>query len=287
MNCLLPTKREHISFSEMTDFFACPWRHKLKHIDKINIDIPTPFLLFGLAIHASCEKYLRTRILDIELALNKIKDFWADNRQKTQDELKCSDEKYVEFVDFFSQKAEQKALKEAESILKDIPKFLDDSFPDWEFIDAEHLLLENVENTENKFKGYIDGIIKYKVKNKVLYFILDWKTATRPWDKKKKQDPMIKNQLVFYKYFWLKKNPNIKFKDVRCGFVILNRGAKSGKHCNLFVVSVGDVTTSRAIKLIRNMFVSLNRKMIFKNKRSCQYCSFLNTKYCDAKFKFC
>ncbi len=86
-------------------------------------------------------------------------------------------------------------------------------------------------------------------------------------------------QLILYKHFWAKKH-NIPLKDVRCAFVLLKRGAKPGKVCDIVKVPVGPKTYEKGIKLMRNMIKSVRRGMYLKNRHSCKFCPYEGTEHC-------
>jgi predicted RecB family nuclease len=164
----------------------------------------------------------------------------------------------------------------------DIPAFLDNTFSNWSYVKAEELLYEEIENKNLNFKGFIDGIIKVPKKRGKgnLYYIIDWKTAkTYGWRREKKQDILMTAQLILYKYFWSRKH-NIDMKDIRCGFVLLKRGAKPGKVCEFVPVSVGKKSVEKALKIVNSMIYSINNKMFLKNRNSCKFCPYANTKHC-------
>ena len=72
----------------------------------------------------------------------------------------------------------------SETALLGISDFMNNNYPDWEFVSAEEQLYEKIE--ENIFfKGFIDGIVKYRKGKKDKYVIIDWKTAgpiDRDWE---------------------------------------------------------------------------------------------------------
>src|SRR3990167_2056390 len=107
----------------------------------------------------------------------------------------------------------------------------------------------------------------------------DWKTAMYNWSRQKKQNFIVKSQLIYYKNIWSKKH-NIDLKDIRCAFIILKRKMKDGKRCELFSVSVGEKTSERAFKNMGNMVFNLMNDRFFKNRTSCEYCEFKDTDYC-------
>jgi hypothetical protein len=164
----------------------------------------------------------------------------------------------------------------------EIPDFLDKTFPNWEVVKAEEELYEKISRKSMNFKGFIDAVIKVPKKNGdgYIYWILDWKTAgAYGWRREKKQDILMTAQLILYKHFWARKH-NIELKDIRCGFVLLKRGGKLGKICELVTVSVGPKTLSRGIKMMNNMISSVSNNIFLKNRDSCRYCSFKDTEYC-------
>jgi ATP-dependent exoDNAse (exonuclease V) beta subunit len=259
----LPTGKPHISFSEMRDWVECSYRHKQKHVNKINLSRPGQALDFGTAIHASCESFLRTRTMDSSIAHEHLKKAWLTHKGNPG----------------FEPEMLQICIDEATAILLDVPPFMDENFPNWEYVDAEHLLYEPIENHAHAFKGFIDGIIKTTNKEKQLYWLIDWKTTNSYWPANKKSDPNVTGQLVLYKNYWSKKM-NISFKEIRCAFVLLKRKAKPGRHCEIVTVSVGDVTQKRHLKIVGNMLASVKRGFAIKNRDSCKWCELKNTEHC-------
>jgi len=256
---LLPTNKQHVSFSEISEWKKCTWKHKLKYIEAINLSTRTEYLDFGVAIHAACENFLKTKKMDLSFATNIIHEAWKEHS----------------FTDI------EKWLLMAENILNDIPSFFEETFNNWEYISAEEKLYESIpDKSDVMFKGYIDGIIKYSdSKGKSKYCIVDYKTCSWGWPRHKKQSFDIAMQLIFYKNFWAAKH-NISLKDIKCGFVLCKRAGKPGKMCEFVPISVGEVTTKRAFKIINNMITSLHRGIAIKNRESCKWCEYKDTEYC-------
>lgn len=273
----LPTNKPHISFSELSDWVSCTWRHQKKHIEKIALDSRSHYLDFGIAIHAACEDYLLTRVMKEKIALDIINDTWKKFSYE---------EKEGEIANL------ELCLKQASEILKEVPAWLDEMFPNWELLSAEHLLYEKIEGEPHAFKGYIDAVIcsehVIRKKKKKIIWLLDWKTTSWGWDRKKKQDPHKKRQLIYYKNFWSKKM-NVSPKDIKCGFVLLKRTVSQKAiienpdkklRCELLTVSVGEVSTKRALDVIDNMLYFVNKRKALKNKYSCDYCEYRETEHC-------
>ena len=263
---LLPTNKINISFSEAKIWKECSFRHKLKHIDKVGEDLPGLPLDFGTSMHEANEHFLNTRTVDKKIFFKRWHELYSKHIL-----LSPTDFTLDAFMEY---------AKQGKEILDDVGAFYDEQFHGWEPVAAEFPLFEQIEKHKHAFKGYIDAIIRVPGKNgKHVYWILDVKTTSWGWTAEKKSDEMIKAQLIYYKYFWSKK-AGIDPKDIKCGFVLFKRVAKPGKHCELLPVSVGDVTTGRALKVIDNMFSSMQRGIAIKNKNACKFCQYKDTEWC-------
>lgn len=257
---ILPTGKKHISFSEVKLWKECSYRHNLIHVKKVDLSKPSSILDFGTAVHAAHEHFINTKVMDSSITVSMLKKAWEKNS-------------YEENL--------EKAISEAEQILLEIPKFYEENFPNWEPVSAELELYESIDGHNNAFKGFVDAIIKTKGKRgEDLYWILDAKTTARGWFREKRSDEMVKAQLALYKNYWCQKNPQVPFKDVRCGFVLLKKSAKPGEHCELFSVSLGEVPIKKSLKVVGNMLTSVKRGVVIKNRDSCTYCEYKNTEHC-------
>ena len=262
---LLPTGKEHISFSELSNWTECSYRHKLLYVDKLGEDAYSIHLVFGTAIHAVCENYIKTGKLDTEIATK----YLVENLKE-------------------SPANSAKAHQWVKDICADIPDFMNTTFPNWKMIEAEEFLMEKVfKDSEHpkfgKFKGYIDAIIEAPTvntkKKKDVTWILDWKTCLWGWRVDQKRDPQKRLQLALYKVYWSKKH-NVDLKNIRCGFVLLKKQAKAGRHCELVQISVGDKTLNSAELAVKNMLRCLSKGISIKNKESCKWCEFKGTDHC-------
>jgi len=260
----LPTGKCHVSFSEIRDWKECSWRHKTKYVKKIDLGKPGVALDFGTAMHSGCEHFLKTKTIDLSIVVNSLNAAWDKNKDIKQ----------------YSAASLVSYMAEAKSILADLPAWFDKTFPNWEFIDAEHYLYEQIGELPYAMKGYIDGIIVCDgARGKKIIWIIDFKTTSWGWGIEKKTDPMVLAQLVIYKNFWAIKT-NTNPKDIRCGFALLKRTAKPGSHCELIQVSVGPVSTQRSLKVVTNMIASVKRGIALKNKSACTWCDYKDTEHC-------
>ena len=275
---LFPTGKKHISFSEIKIWKECSYRHKLIYIDKIDMFEPSPFLDFGTAVHEGCETYLKSKTIDRDKLLGDLREAW--------DKYGFDSPEWVERQPGWYLKSSNVGIDTwcqwAENMWNDVPSFLDETFPGWECFEAEEQLYESVEKRNVSSKGFIDGIIKVPKKRGTgyNYWIIDWKTAgAYGWRREKKQDISMTAQLILYKHFWSRKH-GIDLKDVRCGFILLKRGGKPGKICELVTVSVGPKSLDKGRRLMNNMIGSVNNGIFLKNRNSCRYCPYENTEHC-------
>ena len=263
-----PTGKPHVSFSEVKTWTECSYRHKLQHVDKINLDKPGVPLVFGTAVHDACEEFLKTKKMDPNIAIHSLEEGWKSVGEGNED---------------FTPVALANAKRDAVLILNEIPKFMDETFLNWEFHTAEEQLYESIEGHDDvKFKGFIDGVLTCTGKRgEKLHWIIDWKTSSRGWHAEQKQDEMKKAQVVLYKNFWQLKNPGLSSdKDLRCGFIILKKIAKPGERCEFFPVSAGPITVNKSLKVLNNMITSVKKGIALKNRESCRYCVYKDTQYC-------
>jgi hypothetical protein len=274
---MLPTGKNHISYSEIKTWLDCSWRHKLIHIEKLADDEPSIYSDFGKILHAECETFLKTGLIDKDAAKIKIREMWTERGYpdvKSWPVFKSA----VPDVEYW--------VDSADSMLSSIKPFFDKNFERWEYVEAEHSLYEKIDGTDTMFKGFVDAIIKVKdKKGKYIYYILDWKTSSaQGWNKDKLRDFNVHLQLMLYKFFWSRKN-NIDPKQIRLGFILLKRldlDPKKRKPLKaaLVPISLGPVTTAKTLTVIRKMINSLSKQFFIKNRTNCQFCQFYLTSHC-------
>ena len=276
-----PTQKPHVSYSEVRVWKECPYRHKLTYIDKIATDEPSPYLSYGTALHDALESFLKAKEMDIEIALSQIRSEWEKHGFDTPEWIKGQADyrasqgwrpKPHNYLDEW--------LDWATNSLNDVSAFLDSEFDEWETVSAEEQLYEFVDGYDIFFKGFIDALLKVKIKGKEYYYVIDWKTAgDKGWYASKRRDILTWAQIALYKSFWMRKN-GLDTKQVKCGFVLLKRGAKPSQTCELVKVSVGPKAEQNALSIMRSMVKTVRRGIFLKNRQSCLFCEFKNTKAC-------
>ncbi len=269
-----PTGKPHVSYSEVKCWKECPWRHKLLHIEKIDVFKPSPYLDFGTQVHEGCESFLNTGTVPKDKLLDNIRAAWEKHG--------FGDPAWYEKMPgWYKHVPVEEWCEWATNMWDDVPGFLDKTFPGWETVSAEEQLYEEIPGKEMLFKGFIDVVIKAPRKNGTWkYWILDWKTSkSYGWDRRKKQDFLIQAQIILYKHFWATKN-NIPLRDVGCGFILLKRGGKPGNMCELVQVSSGPKAIEKSTKMVKSMVNTVRKRFFLKNRDSCKFCEFYSTPHC-------
>ncbi len=275
--------KKHISFSELKIWSECTYRHKLSYIDKLDTYEPSTYTVFGNCVHECIEDYLKTRNLNIDKCIEEITAQWESHGFDSEEYInKMVDQRRAANLNY-KHEALPLWITYAKNILVNFPTWLDDTFPNWEFHQAEEDLYEDIDNSNLKFKGFIDAVIsvpKGKDPSKRVIWILDWKT-TGPmgWWKDKRRDFISHSQIGLYKKYWAKKY-NVDLKDIRTGFVFLKRKPKPNKNIELFKVSTGPKFIEKSDKLVVKMLHNLSREVYIKNRLSCQFCPFSGTEHC-------
>jgi len=276
-----PTGKPHVSFSEIRLWKECPYHHRLVYIDKVAKDEPSPYLSYGSALHDGIENFLKTGVMDKQAVLEKIKSEWDIHGFDSEEWIQAQADHRK------SQGWKPKGhdylgswLKWADTSLTDLPLFLTEEFGDYEVISAEEQLYEYFPGYDIFFKGFIDALLKVKIRGKEYYYVIDWKTAgDKGWFASKKRDILTWAQIALYKSFWKNKNGK-DIKEVKCGFVLLKRGGTPGDSCELVKISVGPKAEENALSILRSMVKTVRRGIYLKNRQSCRFCEFKNTSHC-------
>ena len=256
--------RSHISFSEIKTWDECAYKHKLVYIDKTKEFLGNEYTAFGTAVHHVCEKVV------VDEKTNLLFEF----NTKFLEELTLLTEKKVEI----KKNLVNQMRKQVENLLSFILPALKKTFADFEVISVEEELYEILNNTDLKFKGYIDLVIKTSDQK---YHVIDWKTCSWGWDSKRKSDRITTYQLTLYKHFFALKH-GIDPKNIETHFALLKRTAKSN-NVEIFRVTSGAKKTENAIKLLDKAIYNIKHEKYIKNRLSCTQgygCEFYQTKYC-------
>ena len=270
MEILFPTKKPHVSYSEVKTWKDCPWKHFKSYIEKIGDREPNIYAEFGTAVHSRIEDYLETKVMKIDGVDKDIEKLWKEYGFDTDEYIKKITEDWAKFGIKYRHNKISKWIKSAENILESLPKAMEEQFGEWEFVASEYNLYESIDDYSKEnlhFKGFIDAIIKTKVRGKDKYWIIDWKTCgPRGWNQEKRRDFYVQAQVGLYKHYYSKKY-NIPLRSIGCMFGLLKRDSKLDK-CIWFVpVSVGPKFVTKADNLVNKMLTSVDKGLRLKNRK--------------------
>jgi len=256
-------QKPHISFSELKDWSTCAFYHKLVHSDKLKGFRGNEYTAFGSAIHTICEKKLLTTavIPEEEWFLSE----FESEIKKLQEDSVPLDDKLV-----------YNLRCQGSNILPHIEKALESYFPDgYEVVATEEQIMEPIDGSTKKFKGFIDAV--FKTPDGKIH-IVDWKSCSWGWDARKRTDPMVIYQLIFYKHFYAIKH-NLDPSQVETHFALLKRTAKEN-NVEFFRVTSGPKRTENALKLLQKALYNITNNRLIKNRSSCSRCAFNKTEHC-------
>lgn len=258
-----PTGKPHVSYSEVSCWTACGWKHKLTYVDKVPLpDQDWIHANFGTHVHTGVENYLKTRTMNIEAVTQAIEKEWIEKGRKEIEKWKTW----------------------AHNILTDFPGWMDENFPGWELLGAELSLYEDIPEEESiKFKGFVDCVIRAPLneeKTRWKVWILDWKTGPAyGWKREKLEDDLTLAQLWLYKSF-LTRKLDVNSREMGCAFVVLKKGAKPGSTISRYDISVGPKPMEKGEKMVRNMVTGVRKGKFIKNKYSCEWCDYRKAGIC-------
>lgn len=285
---LLPTGKEHVSFSEMFDWIECSWKHKLKHIEKLSDSGPSIHTEYGQVIHDAMEEYIMQPMddrkpLEPSKYVNQFVELLKPIKEAQSKKVVDSNQDEEEVAALTKLLEEESEFIEAiPKILEQAPKWLDKQFPGWEPVFAEYQINEPYNGA--RFKGFIDAVIKVPTETPGVYRykIIDYKTTGSGWYPSQKKDFNKQLQLILYKYFFCKIQ-NIDYDDVECSFVLLKRTPdKEGVLCEEIVVPSNSKHIDKAMGLLTNFVNQIRQKLATKNKSpyNCRFCAFKHTEHC-------
>ena len=267
--------RETVSYTELSNWVECAWRHKLKYLNGIELeeDGPSIHTEYGQVMHDALEYFLEHRTFEpydqIRAKLKAMLDPLSESALKKQD------------PDAF--------IASIEPVLQQIPAFMDATFgPNWKFHAAELPLFEPIDGEADKmFKGFVDAMFTVPKppssttikRNPDELWIVDWKCSGSFWSASKVEEKKL--QLVLYKHY-ISKKLNIDPRDIRTGFVILKRSVNPSKNGNIRLeeVNITAKTLESALAQLSRFFISVKKGFFPKNRDSCKFCVYKGTQHC-------
>lgn len=253
-------KRLTISFSELSDFLHCPHKWDLLYRQGLRIKEPSIHTIFGTSIHNTIQNYLKVmynesikkadeidfvEMLSDELHNNLKKEFGEKEITIEANELQEFYKDGLEILKYFKKKRHLYFPKKGyELVGVEVP------------INYNLIEFKNIKKKLN-FVGFADIIIKHTNTN--TYKIIDIKTSTKSWGKYKKNDKILRSQLVFYKIFF-SKMMNVPINSIEIEYFIVKRKINENlefpdKRIQLFEPSNGKTTQNEVLKWLKEIFL--------------------------------
>lgn len=289
------------SFSEFVSWRRCPLRFKLETID----ELVEPFrgniyTLFGSLIGQYVEELFakerafegvgKSFMIDFERICLENQDILnSDPNKKNRYSTKLVEEftnQGILILDAVRTKLNKNGWSKWKFIAYEHPLFITiPSEHNGNVIDDRPTLLKEDINITNEnynkgpfFKGFIDLLVEDENGDTL---IIDFKSATRPWDKYKKGDQNLKAQLKLYKYFYHLET-GIPLNKIKTMFIVLPR-TQTKRFYQEIPLEFGDRAIANELKKLSQFFKDVYKlKKYFPNVKDdvCKYCPFKKTQHC-------
>jgi len=284
--------QKNISYSQLSIYNECPYRWKLQYVDKIKTFTSSIYTIFGTAIHETIQHYL-TVMYEQSISKadeeNLIEIFEEALRKEYKREYKNNHSQH-----FSSSKELQEFYNDGVEIINYFKKNKSKYFSKrgWYLVGCEVpvVLKPNPYYPNIIYQGFLDVVLYHEPTN--TFKIIDLKSSTWGWKKKKKQDEMVKSQLVLYKTFFSQQF-DIPIDNIEVEFFILKRKLYENTEYTIpriqtFTPASGKVKLGKANKLINSFIVEnfqpngeFKENKEYKPKASkstCLFCPFLDNK---------
>ena len=279
-----------ISYSQLSMYNECPLRWKLNYVDDLSIRESNIHLIFGTAMHTVLQTYLEVMyndsaknadMLNLEEMLRDemILRFHQDSAEEggkppcTKEQIKEFFQDGIDIIDFIKKKRNQYFQKR-----------------NYELIGCE-VPIEVMLDKGIKMVGYLDVVLKHKPTD--IITIIDIKTSTRGWNKWMKADKNKTQQLLLYKNFYSKQY-NHPMDKIDIEYFIVKRKLWENldfpqKRVQKFVPASGKPSMNKVMGgldlFLENAFTNNGEHktdmIATPGKKSCRFCEFNQTEYCD------
>lgn len=291
-----------ISFSRYVLWRKCQLAFKLEQIDKIGEQFEgNIYTIFGSIIGDYIEKLFAKELPEIGIGRKFMIEFESACLAKkdiinSHPKLKYSNKLVTEFtnqglliLNAIRKKIKSPAWKKWKFIAYEhkLYEYIPEEIVKGIFDDRKYLLNEETQllDIENPnlgkrpyFHGYIDLLLEDENGKKI---IIDFKTASKPWDAEAKRDMNKKAQLKLYKYFYHQQS-GIPLDDIRTMFIVLPR-TQTKRYYQEIEESFGKLAIANELKKLQQFFQNVYKNKIYLpvlKEDVCKWCQFKATKHC-------
>jgi len=271
-----------VSYSSYKKWLECKLKYRLdviEDLDKFDGNIHT---VFGTASHEFAQGMIAG-----ERKLDLID--WRNHLEKHFNDLVSVDHLFEEWAD------------QGFLIQESFHEYYETDWKDWQFSSYEFLLYEfipheysggviddrqEIDGHPNPnymktpiFKGFIDLVM---IDPKGNHYLIDLKTATKPWNHWKTDDDAVMAQLKLYKYFYHQKT-GVPLSKIKTWYYIMPRTGSVKYRQMIEVKSTPKIIEKEMDNL--NFFFELvyNSKMYppALTQSRCRFCDYKGTKHCE------
>lgn len=252
-----------ISYSAIKDALECPYRFKLRTIDRIRIFQNSIHTVFGTIMHQCIQNHLTLRL----------------TQDQTQQYFKRI---WRKFCGLYRKNLDFELIKQYFLAGTNIIKHIDTQFKDYAVIAIEQEISTPIKKESDvNFKGYIDLLLD----EKTVPVIADLKTAKDTKSFCKYLTPIKRYQLVYYQKYFAQQFDYLP-EDIKLLFIVLEKDPQSTDPIQFveFKTSKKDLKNSAAV--MEQTLKRIENNDFPKNKTQCYNeftgikCPFYKTQYC-------
>jgi len=273
----------YISWSQYRLWRRCPHKHWLIYDQKEPRDPPSKWTDFGSAVHNTAEEWFKEikegRTPDFDPRKRFVEHFVALAKPNHREGV------YNDFGSFKNGEILEWG-EVGQECAEDLIEWIPQEFEGWDVWEAEHDLFVPLSDKLPgwNFKGFIDLVLRKGDK----FCLLDYKTTSWGWDRKKKMDKYVMGQIQADKHFLMKQHPDLvdNSRNVKLGYVLVKRTGKPGKRMEMLPVSAGPKAMEDIQRGLEDMVGAVEDgrfPKLGKTNGECKSfggCSFSGTKKC-------
>jgi len=286
-------KKKLASFTQYQMWSNCPAQWDKSYIERITKGEPSIHTVFGLAMHDTVQEWLDVvfnrnmlvaRTMDLsDILKDRLKIHFKRETIIEENDRKlfvCDLDTLLEFY------ADGVAI--LNWLQKNLEKFF--SVKEWTLEGIEIPL--NVEVKSNVFyRAYLDIVLRHKLTGAIK--IIDLKTSTKGWNKWKKNDVVVKDQLLLYKFFYSHEY-DLPENMISVDFYILRRKLPEDSEwpvprVSRFTPAHGKPSINKTKKRFKTFIDTcfdeegkhISGQEHTPSKSACRFCPYNQTEHCD------
>ena len=285
-------RKKITSFTQYQMFSTCPAWWEKSYIQRLIKGEPSIHTVFGLAMHDTIQQWLdvvfnRSMLMARTMDLSDIlkERLFVHFKRETTGEgdnkvFVCDKTTLIEFY------------HDGVAILNWLQKNLEKFFSTLEWtLDGTEIPLTVGVKPNVSYRGYLDIVLRHKITGATK--IIDLKTSTKGWSKWKKDDSVVRDQLLLYKLFYAAKF-GIPHDLISVDFYILRRKLPEESdwpipRVSRFTPAAGKPSMNKTKRRFKNFLDAcfdeygqhISSQTPTPSKSACRFCPYVATEYCS------